>query len=217
MKIYSLPLLAASLLCVCPAFAIDRDAKMIDTAAVEFMELDDADGISVAAWGETAFDTDSQDWAVLVKGAYGRISPVDLGSINFWNLGVGLKYYLIPSTSLAVIGDYTRYDGSRDAKMGTLQGKHRFISATEKVSPYVTASIGIRDRSSFSDADVPVDSFSEALVTVGAGVEFRMNDVLSFVFDARYVEADESDDATEDLDGFTGFLGLQYYYFPEKY
>lgn len=215
MNKYWLSALAALLLCVPVSMAIDRDAVSVETAALELMELDDADGYGLAVWGETAFSTEPSDWAVLLKVAYGEFSPIDAGSESYLSGALGIKYYILPSTSVAVIGDYTSYDGDRDAKMGTLVGKHRLISADEDVSPYITASVGIRDRSSFSSVTEGGDSFSESVFTFGAGVEFRMTEVLSFVLDAKIVEAEESDDGTEDLDGITGFVGLQYYFMPE--
>ena len=215
MKKYGLSILVTSLLCACPSFAIDRNAEMIDTAALEVSNLDDADSIGVGVWGETAFDTESPVWAVLVKAAYGEIAPTDASNMHYWNAAVGLKYYILPETSVALLGDYTSYNDTRDAKMGTIQGKHRFVSAEEKVSPYATASIGIRERGTFSDEDVKERSYTEKLLTLGGGVEFRMTEVLSFIFDAKYVAARSSSDGTEDLDGIAGFIALQYYYFPK--
>ncbi|MDA1043648.1 MAG: outer membrane beta-barrel protein [Verrucomicrobia bacterium] len=215
MRKCGLSLLVASLWCACPTFAIDRDAEMINTAAVELMELDSADGIGVAVWGETAFDTDSPVWAILMKAGYGTISPKNSSSENYWNAAVGLKYYVLPETSVALVGDYLSFEGDRDAKMASLQGKHRFVPADEKISPYATASIGIRERSTFSSESVAEASFSETIFSLGGGVEFRMTEVLSFIFDAKYVTAEQSPDGTENLDGVAGFLGLQYYFFPE--
>ena len=213
---YALLILTALLTIVPASMAIDRDAKMIDTAALELMELDDADGIGLAVWGETAFNPEITDWSILVKAGYGEFSPTGVDDFTYWTASVGLKHYLTTETSIALIGNFTHYSSDRDAKSAIVAGKHRFVPAGENVSPYVTASAGIRDRSSFSDDDQTNDSFGEAVFSAGGGVEFRMTDTLSLIFDLKLVQADESDDSTEDLDGLVGFLGLQYYFLNEE-
>lgn len=216
MNKYWLSVLAPMLFYVPAAMAIDRDAKMIDSAAMELMELDDADGIGVAVWGETAFNTDPQIWAVIMKAAYGELSPNDEGDTTYLGGALGLKYYIQPETSVALIGDFTSFDANRDAKMAYVAGKHRLAPATESISPYLAGSVGVRERSTFSRPSVSEDSFSELVFTFGGGVEFRMTEALSFIFDVNAVQSEESDDGTENWDGFRGFVGLQYYFMPEE-
>jgi hypothetical protein len=204
------------------AQAIDRDARMIDFVSVDVANLDDADSIGGTIWGETALDVPNDAWAVLFGGSYALISP-DTGEeeIDAWTIGIGLKYYLTPVTSFSAVGSYTHYDqkdsDDRDAKTGTVSAKQRFAPAGASISPFAKASLAWRNRSTFSGADPAVirDSFSEVLLSLGGGVEFAMNDELSFVFEAAYVEADESDDGTEDLDGFTASVAMQYYWYAE--
>jgi len=195
------------------AVAIDRNAKMIDTFAFDFSELDDMDYAGGSIFGETSF-LDS-DWAILFGGGYGSSSPNDAPNIDILTVSVGLKYYIIPPTSVSLLGTYQNFDqrsrSEKDAVMGTVGVKHRFISADEPVSPFVTGTISWRDRSSFSDPENE-DTFSETLFSVGGGVEFAMRRDFAFVFEGAYVEADDSSDGSEDLDGFVGSIALRYYF-----
>jgi hypothetical protein len=116
---------------------------------------------------------------------------------------------------VSLLGTYQNFDQSfrneKDAVMGTVGVKHRLISADEPVSPFVTGSISWRDRSSFSNPGSE-DTFSETLFSVGGGVEFAMRRDFAFVFEGAYVEADDSKDGSEDLDGFVGSVALRYYF-----
>lgn len=202
--------------------AIDRDARMIDTVALNVANLDGADSIGGSLWGETAIAAPRQDWAILFGGGYDEISPDYSSNIEAWTFGVGLKYYLMPLTSLGALGTYSFYDqknaadntDDKDAKAATAFVKQRFLPATDPLSPFARVSLTYRERSTFSDNDPALanESFSEDLFQFGGGVEFNMNTEFSFVLELGYIIANASDDNTEDLDGFVGSLGMQYYW-----
>jgi len=68
------------------SYAIDRDAKMIDTFAFDFSELDDMDYAGGSIFGETSF-VDS-DWAILFGGSYGNSSPTMRPILTFLALAL---------------------------------------------------------------------------------------------------------------------------------
>jgi hypothetical protein len=153
---------------------------------------------------------------VLFKLAFDVISPDVAEEIDAITLGMGIKFYPIPLASFSGLASYTFQDqrnngGQKDRKAVTVDAKLRLTPATAPVSPFAKGSLEWRDRSSFSN--VPTDgTFSEVLLTVGGGVEFTMNEDLSFVFEVGLVEADDSKDGTEDLDGWISAITMQYYW-----
>jgi hypothetical protein len=196
------------------ASAIDREAKMIDRVNLDLATLDDADSIGGSILGETAFASQWQEWAILVGGGLGEISPLVENDVSYWNVLLGLKYYFCPLTSVSVYGKYEQFDTNpnhRDAKSINLQVKQRLLPAEYPVCPFVTGGIALRDRSTFT-GDGTEDSFSEYLGNVGGGCEFMMNDELSFEFAAGYQIADTSEDGAEDLDGWIATVGMIYYW-----
>lgn len=207
------------MLCIVPqVFAIDRDARMIDTFSFDFSELDDMDYAGGSIFGETALA--DPDWAILFGAGYGNSSPGGAPNIDVLTIGVGVKYCIISPTSVSLLGAYQNFDqrgrSEKDAKAATVGVKHRFISADQRVSPFARGTLSWRDRSSFSDPGNE-DSFSETLFTVGGGVEFAMGANFSFVFEGAYVKADDSKDGTEDLDGWIGSVAMQYYFHGEPF
>ncbi|MCE9614418.1 MAG: hypothetical protein K8T26_09090 [Lentisphaerae bacterium] len=201
------------------AYAIDRDARMIDTVSLNLASLNDADSIGGSLWGETATAVERQDWAILFGGGYDEISPDGADNIEAYTIGIGLKYYLLPVTSASAVGTYTRYNQGdledKDAKAATVSLKQRLTPAEDAFAPFVRGALTWRNRSTFSSAlpQPEEDSFSEVLLAVTAGIEFEMRSDFTFIFEGGYQEADESNDNTEDLDGILGSVSMQYYWF----
>jgi hypothetical protein len=181
---------------------------MIDRFSLDLAELDDADSIGGSIWGEQNVGWDGS-WAVLAGGGLGTISPDNAGNIDYWRLGLGLKYYFTELNSLALLGHYTDYDDC-DAKAATLFYKQRLWSAKAQISPFGTASATLRDRSTFSDPECD-DSVSEFVFTLGGGCDFAASENLVFSFEGGYAVADESDDGAEDLDGLVLTFSMVYY------
>lgn len=204
-----------SLVFAVTAQAIDRDARMIDRAQLDVASLDSADSIGASIWGESALAAPGGRWAFLAGLGLGTISPDYAENDDYWGLALGLKYYLTELTSLSVLGSYVDLDNGsdRDIKAGTGMLKHRLAPATEPVSPFLKAGLSYRRRSTFSDWDVTDASVSETAVELGGGVEFAMNETLSFVIEASYVNAESSDDNTSEPDGWAGAVAMQYYWF----
>lgn len=196
------------------ASATDRDAQMIDWLAMDVMSFSDADGFGGSVWGETTFATPRRDWALLFGGGVGQLSPdaSELPDLNYWRVGVGLKYYFMPLTSLSAVGDYTRFDdeGDSDMKSGMAILKQRLVRAEAPVAPYVTGGIGAREREVMTGSD---DSVSETLLSVGGGIEFNMSEEFVIALDISYITADDTPDEAAELDGVVGQLQLKYYWF----
>jgi hypothetical protein len=196
------------------AHAIDRDARLIHSVSFVMSELDDIDSVGVTLLAEDRLE--AEQWAILFMLAFDQISPDIAEEIDALTAGVGLKFYPIPLTSVSGLASYTTEDqhnngGRKDRKAVKVDAKLRLAPATAPVSPFARASLEWRDRSSFSDV-ASEGTFSEILITIGGGVEFTMNDDLSFVFEAGLVEADDSKDNSEDLDGWIGAITMQYYW-----
>jgi len=217
MKTLIATLAVLTLLSATPSQAIDREARHVDRAQLDVANLDDADSIGGSIWSEAALADPGQRWAVLAGLGLGTISPDNAHNIDYWAVNFGLKYYLSSLTTVSALANYTNLDDrqgtERDIKGAGAILKHRIMPAGEPVSPFVKGGVWYRERSTFSDQDTSDDSVSEGLVEVGGGFEFAMNDTLTFVFEASYVNADSSDDDTEDLDGWLGAVSMQYYWF----
>ncbi|MFC1453357.1 outer membrane beta-barrel protein [Verrucomicrobiota bacterium] len=203
----------AVLLCAAaPVLAIDRDAGMIDNLTVDMAYLDEADSFGASIWGEQALRV--TDWAVLAGLGHGTISPDDCGNWDYWRMSLGLKYYYSRYSSFSGVGEYTIYQDGEDldTKSALFTFKYRLLPADEAISPYLKLGVGVRHRSTFSDRETDDDDVSEALTMAGGGCEFAMTDSFSFVFEAQYVAAKESDNGAEDLDGWLGAATMQYYF-----
>ena len=213
--------------------AIDRDARFIDTVSVEGEAMDDMDSLSLNLWGETLLAPEREDWALLFGGGIGKLSPDTIftvsetdgtlvereqSDVDFWQIGLGLKFYLAPPTSLSAVASYAEYEQNgveREAKGATFTAKQRLLPADNPMSPFAKGSYTIRERSSFSSAGTR-GTFSENLFALGGGIEFGAGENFSFVFEAARVESDTSDDDAEDLDGWRGSFAMRYYFENEN-
>ena len=218
---------------VASSHAIDRGASMIDTVSFDWEELDDVDGYGGSVRVENMLMPQREDWSILVNVGLGVLSPrptsttttaadgttttTSSGSrdVDYWTAGLGLKFYLTPITSFSAVGSFTEYDlrgGDRDAKAATFTAKQRLAPADEQLSPYVKASYSVRSRTSFSRTDEDTSSFSENVFAVGGGFEIGGAENFTFVFEVLVVEADNSEDEAEELDGWMGSIGMQYFW-----
>jgi opacity protein-like surface antigen len=215
MKVKSILLCVVSVaLAAGSARAIDRGATMIDKATLDMARLDEMDSIGASVWGEAVFAVPQQDWSLLFGGGLGTVSP-DYGSdVDFWHIALGVKFYVLPVTSLSAMGDYSRYDalpGHRDAKALSVQVRHRFLSADAPISPYALSTLTVRSRSTFSDPGNE-GSFSEVLFNIGGGVEFTIRKDLSFAVEVAPQIAKGSQSGAEDLDGALLSVSMVYYW-----
>lgn len=168
------------------SFAIDKDAKFIDSIGAYGMSYKNGQLHGFQLWGETALGKLNKDWAFVAGLGFGTDSPDDNGDTDFIDGLAGLKYYFSEFTSLALVGSYMGYDSDSDIDISaaSLLGKHRFISAEEGVSPFFTASV------SYRSIDIEDDNDSEIVGSAGLGCEFMLTEDLSIVIEGSYVRGE---------------------------
>jgi hypothetical protein len=192
--------------------AIDRGASMVDTISVEGIQHDGGDSLGGSLWGETVTATKEQQWAILLGGGLGTLWP-DLGDgIDYWELGIGVKYYLLRETSLALITSYRELDMTDDPDIFTTEFtlKQRIIPAEEAISPFVRAGLGTRTVEYIPEPDID-DAFTEMILSFGVGVDFMMADNFAIVFESVWYLTEELDE-DETPDWWFGRIGMQYYW-----
>ena len=199
------------------AYAIDRGARMIDWIGGDAEFLDDAETIAATLWGETRFAVPQEIWAFLIGAGAGELSPDAADDAGFWNVGLGLKFYAAPVTSVALIGRYAEYDydDNRDVQSGELVLRHRLIPAEEAISPYVFAGAGVRFSDDLEGGEDNADSEAEPFATLGGGADFMMNDEMAMVFEGAYTGIDEQSGGYESDNGWRVGLYMKYYWGDE--
>lgn len=169
------------------SYAIDRDAKFIDSIGVYGMSYKNGNMRGFELWGETALGRENKNWALVVGGGIGTDSPSNSENADFWNGLGGIKYYFNELTSVSLIGSYLATDSSAHLKISSasLQAKHRFIEASEGISPFLTGGVAYR---SIDTGRRGKDS--EIVGNIGLGCEFMLNKDLSFVIEGSYMHGE---------------------------
>lgn len=189
------------------ARAIDREASMIDTLSIETTQYDSGDSLGVSLWGETVTATRQRNWAILLGGSIGTLWPDRGDGLDYWELGLGMKYYPRRNTSATVRGLYRELDlpDRPDILTAEFFIKHRLIPAEETVSPFVRAGIGSRVIERIPEPDTDED-FSETIFLFGAGCDFMMAENFAIVFESTWYRVEETQD------WWLGSIGMQYYW-----
>lgn len=201
-------LILFSLVIVAPA--IDRNAHMIDTISIEGTTSDSGDSLGCSLWGETVTSKENEKWAILFGGSLAKLWQDNEESAGYWNIGLGVKYYLLTSTSFAITGEYLERDYSSrpDIKTGSLDFKHRLLPAEDDISPYLLAGIAIRTVE-YIHFD---DDYTELIYSLGTGVDFMMAENYAITFEASWnMTAEMGDDASSD-NWLMGRVGMTYYW-----
>lgn len=193
---------------------IDRDADMIDSLGVVMLPFKNGkEAFSVQLWGESLIKDPSEKFAFLFGGQYGEVTPHRTDSLDYWSVSLGVKWYVMPRTSLAVIGEYGQYDesGTPSVRAGTLRLKQRIVPAEHAISPYILASMGLRSADEATIAKkgrlVHLDeASSETRVSLGGGCDFAMTDTMVIVLEGAYAEGDDLED------GWLGSVAMKYYW-----
>ncbi len=190
--------------------AIDRDARMIDTISLIGTSSDHTDSLGASLWGETVTSKDNEKWAILFGGALANLWQDNEESSSYWNLGIGVKYYLMTSTSIALSGLYTErdYSGKPDIKTGRVDVKHRFLPADEDISPYMLLGVGVRTVE-YLHLD---DDYNEFIYSIGGGIDFMMADNYAISFEATYNMTAELGDNYSSDDWLYAGVGMKYYW-----
>lgn len=197
-----------SLVVITPA--IDRDARMIDTISIVGTTSDHIDSLGGSLWGETITSKDNDKWSILFGGSLAKLWDDNLENANFWNIGLGVKYYMLTSTSVAITGEYLErdYSGKPDIKTGKLDFKHRLLPAVDDISPYLLAGVGIRT----VEYILSKDDYTELIYSLGAGIDFMMADNYAITFEASWnITAELGDNYSSD-NWLMGKVGMTYYW-----
>lgn len=128
--------------------ATDRDAASIDTISVYASSPADVDTIKLTLWSEQVLADHYDNWAVLVGISGGVESPTGKKDSKFWQVGLGLKYYLNSLTSLAARGEYGQYHNlpaDPDFRICTVEAKRRLLDARNTISPFIVAFYSLTD------------------------------------------------------------------------
>jgi hypothetical protein len=194
--------------------ATDRNARMIDTLAVQSDVFDDGDAIKGTLWSENAFASPYRDWTLLLGGGAGSISPDDAESVDFWEAGFGLKYYITILTSLSLVGQFGAYydiAGDPDTRGGTFTLKQRFIPADQALSPYVAGAATYRTIEEAFDGST-TDDYTEVVAGALLGCDFMLTESLAIVLESGYSHAEEVSGEFETPDAWSVSLGFKGYW-----
>ena len=201
-------LVLISLTTIAPA--IDRDARMIDTISIVGNTSDSGDSLGGSLWGEITTSAENDKWAILFGGSLAKLSMDNEERANYWDVGLGVKYYLLTSTSFALTGEYLErdYSGKPDIKTGKIFFKHRLLPADDDISPYLIAVAAIRT----VDYIHHDDEYTEFVYSLGAGVDFMMAENYAITFEGIWnMTAEMGDDASSD-NWLMGRVGMTYYW-----
>jgi opacity protein-like surface antigen len=201
-------LILLSVITIAPA--IDRGARMIDTISIEGTTSDSGDSLGGSLWGETSTSAENEKWAILFGGSLAKLWPDKEENANAWNIGLGVKYYLLPSTSMALTGEYMERDfqGKPDIKTGKLNVKHRLLPADDDISPYLLAGVGIRTVE-YIHFD---NDYTELIYSLGMGIDFMMAENYAITFEGTWNMTAEMGDDTSSDNWLMGRIGLTYYW-----
>ncbi len=205
--IHALPFCLITLLAASSAYAIDRNADMIDAFKVDGASYRNSDYVGLRITGENKVADSSEQWALLAALAVGQLS-LDAGpEMDAIEVGIGLKYYLTSLTSISGMGHYTWLEDVLDFEVGAfdLSLKQRLISASRPISPYFKVGTGIQ----FVDEG---DSYKVLVLSVSAGCDVMMNESMAFVFEAGISESEDLDKGSDREDGFHLGIAMQYYW-----
>ena len=206
-SVHAISLCLATLLSVSSAFAIDRNASMIDAAKFEGASYRNSDYLGLRITGETQVADSSGKWAILAALAGGRLDMNAGPEVDVIEIALGLKYYLTPLTSISGMGRYTLNDSDIEFEVGAfdVSVKHRLVSASRPVSPYLKTTAGIQ----FVDQD---ESYEVLVLTASAGCDFMMNESMAFVFEAGFSESEDIEDGIDLEEGLHIGIAMQYYW-----
>ena len=192
---------------------MDRGAQMIDSIGARLSPLDDNDGVSVVISGEQAVQNTGGDWAFLLGGQYGTVSPGFVDDDEFWSVTAGLKWYLMPPTSIAATFTYGQYDKpyTPDYRSLALELKQRLLPADAAIAPFVTLGCNVYSSDAFYEKDGQVSLYhdevsSDVAASAGAGIDVSMTDDMVIAIEGVYTESENTDD------GWVMGVSMKYYW-----
>ena len=199
-------------------FALERNAKMIDTLYLESSDYDYGQLRSINLSVENMTAAKNESWAIIADLGLGNIDYDNMGDEDFWSGSLGVKYYLTTVTSLSLMGSYTEMGFSTGPDIeflaGTLEVIQRLFPTSFAVSPFVKISASVQEVDHPANfLSLPVaDSFTELVLKGTVGCDFLMNDEFAFVFSLGYSESEDLDDGGDTSDGLSAVVAMKYYW-----
>lgn len=189
---------------------------MIDSIKFSTSGYDHGDAVDITLAGETLLAAADQDWAVLVEGKKGSLSLDSGEDLDSWTVGIGFKYYVTKTTSVALKGSYTEIDYADDIEIrtGTFELKQRIAPSDADISPFVWGSASINETdSAIGYLSSDGDDYAEFVLSGGIGSEFMMNEAMAIIVDISYSQSEAlSSDANDSYDGWTAGIALACYW-----
>jgi hypothetical protein len=196
------------------AWAIDREARSVETAGFEMANYRDLDYAGVRLDVENLLAAESEKWALLAGVSGGRFKPDTGDRVYTGLLTMGIRHYLLPVTALSLTGSY-RTDDSRAFKVaaGTAGLKQRFLPASRAISPWVAGRISVQDVNlSKGFLSARERSYTAVVTTLEVGCDFMMDERFAFVFHAGASETETVQSGASYADGIYGGIALRYYW-----
>jgi hypothetical protein len=197
------------------ASAADREAKMIDIAAVEFLSYRDMRMPLFTASGELDIFDDSTVAFRLKAGA--GVVFYDLSDTpTFWTVAGTFRRRLSPAHSVTFGVAYEAVDnGDAHQVLSGLFGFHaRMRPAEHPVSPFFDLHIGLQDAKA-TDWVTGTDSFIALLLTATLGCDFELRKDVSMVLSASFTDSSDFGESPYGgyADGWCASVGFKYYYY----
>jgi len=200
-----------------PATGIDRDALSIEALRFDAAAYDRADDIGLAITSEAPVAETGGTWTVVSELGAGRLSQSVGPTFDRLHLKIGVKHYLTPVTSIALLGGYAWYRDDDSFEIGTLTlAARQFLSSPDAaVAPYVRVNGSLQFvEPSLQSPARSTESYRMTVFEALAGCEFRMREKLAFVFEGGVSESESLDsNGTGIADGWLLRIAMQYDWF----
>lgn len=213
------PVIMAAALVVCfgtAAQALDRDAKIIGQAGIDFVSYDEMNSVRVTIWDETALSFE-REWAVVAGAGAGKFMGTDgNGNENLWFAALGAKWYPLSTLSLRLLGTCEWVGSGNGYRVvgGTAGLEKRFITEQAALSPFITLDASIQNAKVNPWGDEE-DTFQSLLFRAGVGCDMIVSEDVTVVFNVFFTDSQgDSDNAQRDYaDGWGGTVALKYFWF----
>ena len=211
--------IVAAVLAVCSgisAQALDRDAKVIGQAGIDFVSYKDMNAARLVVWDEAALDFE-REWAVVAglgAGKFFRSGMDDSQTTLFAALGA--KWYPAQTASIQLLGtvEWQGSGGGFRVIGGTATFEQRFIIEQAALSPFLNVSASLQN-SKVNPWGTDEDPFTCLVLKAGAGCDMIMSEDVTLMF---YVAVEDSQGPAGNenrnyADGWSGTIALKYHWY----
>lgn len=195
------------------AYALDRNASMIDSAGLNVRAYDHFDVTYGLINSETALLNESK-WSIIGAVGAGTISAEGADKM-YWLADVGVKRYLKWDSSLALLGTFEWAESGKD--MGVYGMKLAFVQrlmpVDETISPYIGIDLALQS-AKITYWTTGSDRFTGVALKAAVGCDFMLNEDCALAVEGAI---SESTDVSESLygnyaDGYSFQVALKYYW-----